>query len=374
MAVTNASLANIPFWSQLPMMYTNYGGDTQISTIPSYAGYNLGLSFNPIAQQTWGFPGGFNSSQVLPNAGVDQGAVLRQAQSLLAPALNQLTSQNLNTCINNIAATKARLNAKLQAEGTTAEEKAKIQEALEKLKECEDKLNQLKNSQDLDPQTAYQKVSELEAEVSKVVRDSISTANGGSTPAATVADETSKPEKTSKTEPKQGAEDADEAEETDSADSAKKDEASGEGVDNFTPEIKAEIDKYYDAIDGIGTDDASFESVLNNINEDNVMDYVLGWNKYHSAEKGESFMEAFMWDADPSQKKKYGKQIARALRDKAEKLGVYDQCKKDFAKIDKEMGSWLWVNNDVSQNYDNIIKVIAAKMGSKYGTPNKKAA
>ena len=104
------------------------------------------------------------------------------------------------------------------------------------------------------------------------------------------------------------------------------------------------------------------------------MDYVLGWNKYHSAEKGESFMEAFMWDADASQKKKYGKQIARALRDKAEKLGVYDQCKEDFAKIDKEMGSWLWISNDVSQNYDNIIKVIAQKMGSKYGTPNKKAS
>ena len=29
---------------------------------------------------------------------------------------------------------------------------------------------------------------------------------------------------------------------------------------------------------------------------------------------------------------------------------------------------------DAPQNYDNIIKVIAAKMGSKYGTPNKKAA
>lgn len=369
MAVTNASLANIPFWSQLPMMYTNYGGDTQISTIPSYAGYNLGLSFNPIAQQTWGFPGGFNSSQVLPNAGIDQGAVLRQAQSLLAPALNQLTSQNLNTCINNITATKARLNAKLQTEGITADEKAKIQEALDKLKECEDKLNQLKNSQDLDPQTAYQKVSELEAEVNKVVRDSISTANGGSTPATDTT--SSKPEEAPKTEPKQGAEDTEETEPTGTT--AAKEEAETGEVDNFTPEMKAEIDKYYDAIDGIGTGE-SFDAVLNNINEENVMDYVLGWNKYHSAEKGESFMEAFMWDADASQKKKYGKQIARALRDKAEKLGVYDQCKEDFAKIDKEMGSWLWISNDVSQNYDNIIKVIAQKMGSKYGTPNKKAS
>ena len=372
MAVTNASLANIPFWAQLPMMYTNYGGDTQISTIPSYAGYNLGLSFNPIAQQTWGLSGGFNTSQVLPSAGVDQAAVLRGAQALLTPALNQLTSQNLNTCINNISATKARLNAKLQAEGVTAEEKAKIQESLDKLKECEEKLTQLKDSTDLDPQTAYQKVSELEAEINKIVRESISTVNGGST-AATPTDGASKPEEKTKPEPKQGAEDADSTESSDATPAKEDGAVASAGVDNFTPEVISEVDKYYDAIDGIGTDNDAFEAVLSNINKDNVMDYVLSWNKYHSAEKGESFMEAFMWDADASQKKTYGKQIARALRDKAEELGVYDQCKGDFAKIDKEMGSWLWISNDVAQNYDNIIKVIAAKMGSQYGSPNKKA-
>ena len=114
------------------------------------------------------------------------------------------------------------------------------------------------------------------------------------------------------------------------------------------------------------------EEVLNLVNKDNVMDLVLAWNKYHSGEEGESFIEAFMWDADSGQKEKYGKLIARALRDKAEELGIYDECREDFAKIDKEMGSWLYISNDIAQNYDNIIAKIAEKMGSQYGRPQGK--
>ena len=82
----------------------------------------------------------------------------------------------------------------------------------------------------------------------------------------------------------------------------------------------------------VGTKDEEMEEVLNLVNKDNVMDLVLAWNKYHSGEEGESFIEAFMWDADSGQKEKYGKLIARALRDKAEELGIYDECREDFAK------------------------------------------
>ena len=112
------------------MMYTNYGGDIQISTIPPYTGYNLGLSFNPAAQATWGTVG-FTNNPIMPTPQINQQAVVEQAQALLTPALNQLTSQNLNLCINNIATTKQRLQAKMQAEGTTEEDRNKIQEILD---------------------------------------------------------------------------------------------------------------------------------------------------------------------------------------------------------------------------------------------------
>ena len=55
-----------------------------------------------------------------------------------------------------------------------------------------------------------------------------------------------------------------------------------------------------------------------------------------------------------------------ALRDKALELGIMDECRGDFAAINKEVKSTFWFDNDVAENYDNIIKKIAAKEGKKY--------
>lgn len=367
MAVTNMSLANIPFWGCLPMMHTNYGGDTQISTIPSYAGYNIGLSFNPMAQATWGMPG-LSMGQFPQMPPINQQAVIAGAQALLTPALNNLTSSNINLCINNIASTKARLQAAMQAESTTEEQRNQIQTILDKLKVQEDKLQEIKTSTDLDPQTAYQKVSEIEAEVNKIVRDAIKLLSNNTKPDAsqdTDTDET--------VDDADGTDDS--AEGTGSADSSTETNPQGNtNVDEFSADTKAAVDQAYDAMYCVGTDDKALEEVLNLVNKDDVMNLMLAWNKYHSGEKGESFMTAFMWDADSDQKEKYGKAIARALREKAEELGIYDECAADFAAIDKEMGSWFYISNDIAEKYDAIIEKIAAKMGSKYGKVQTVAA
>ena len=95
---------------------------------------------------------------------------------------------------------------------------------------------------------------------------------------------------------------------------------------------------------------------------------MLAWEDSHSAEENESFMTAFMFDADRSQKIKYGKHIRNVLFKKAKELGISNECREDFAKIDKEMNSWIYVDNDVAKNYDNIIKKIAEKEGRTYNT------
>lgn len=361
MTATNMSIANIPFWGCLPMIHTNYGGDTQIATIPSYAGYNIGLNFNPVAQATWGIPG--MSAGQFPQIQINPEAVMQQAQALLTPALNNLTSSNINLCINNITSTKARLQAKLQDEKLTDEQRNKVQAILDKLKVQEDKLQEIKTSTDLDPQTAYQKVSEIEVEVNKIAREAIDLLKGMSSTSTTsttstnTTDETSTPEGTST-----------------STTSTTSTTQGTSKVDDFSTDVKAAVDQAYDAMYCVGTKDEQLNEVLDLVNKDNVMDLMLAWNKYHSGEKGESFMTAFMWDADSDQKEKYGKAIVRALRDKAEELGIYDECASDFAAIDKEMNSWLYISNDVAANYDAIIEKIAAKMGSKYGKVQSGAA
>lgn len=111
------------------------------------------------------------------------------------------------------------------------------------------------------------------------------------------------------------------------------------------------------------------EQALDNINSYNVMDVMKTWNLVHSTEEGESFTEAFMWDADSDQKEKYGKQIATALRDRAIAAGVFEECREDFAVIDQELRSWFFISNDISKNFDNIIAKIAEAENSANGTP-----
>ena len=63
----------------------------------------------------------------------------------------------------------------------------------------------------------------------------------------------------------------------------------------FPAETKELVDQFYNAVYGIGTDEKAMTEALSKIDKDNVIDVMRCWNKYHSNESGESFMEAFMW-------------------------------------------------------------------------------
>lgn len=129
------------------------------------------------------------------------------------------------------------------------------------------------------------------------------------------------------------------------------------------------VDQFYDATYCWGTKDEQMESALDSINSKNIMDVMKTWNLVHSTEKGESFMKTFMWDADSDQKEKYGKQLASALREKALAVGVFEECREDFAVIDQELRSWFFISNDISENFDRIIAKIAEKENSANGKP-----
>ena len=130
---TNLSFPNMAYSGVLPTMYTNYGGDLQVTNIDPYGGYNLGIMFNPIAQQTWGFPSIFANAGMSAPADVTAAATQR-AQSLLTPVYNNMASSNINQASQAIQSTVAKLEAKLAAEDTTDEEKTQIQETLDKLR------------------------------------------------------------------------------------------------------------------------------------------------------------------------------------------------------------------------------------------------
>lgn len=360
MAVTNESYANLPYWDILPMGVTNYGGDMQIYTIPDYVGGSIGVELNSAAKAQLGNTG-YPGLDLTPPQ-VSQEAIQAGANKLLYPALNKITSMTINNCMNNIAMTTQKLNAMLQND-KNKEHADEINALLDRLEEQKKALKELAESIELDPKTANNKATEIENAVRQIVKDA--TQIGKAKADDDKVDDDKKDDKVDESDDKvDGKEDKEDNKVDDKKDN---EDEKPQGVNGKVPaNIVSLIDRFYDATYRVGTDNNEFNAVCDSINKDNVLDIMLGWKQFHGTEKGESFMTAFMYDADRSQKIKYGKLIARALRDKAEELGIYEECKEDFAAIDKEMGSWFYVNNDVAKNYDNIIAKIAKKSGKSY--------
>lgn len=411
---TNNTFANIPYYGCLPMMQTNFGGDLQLCTIEPYAGYNIGYNLNPVAQQTWGgsifnagqaatcyaanpFAGGGVSSAPstsgIPTPGTQgfNDAVRRGAAQIVAPNLNNMTSQNLNRCLANIQQAKTALEAQLTNTNITDEQKKQVNDMLDKVKAQEDELKKIAESSDLDPKTAYEKVGEQEKALRQILVDTsklfkdintpASSSTGETTTTSTGETTTAGETTTTSTTGTAAAHSATTPEGASTDETTSTDESSPE-IENPANDVNvfSWVQKFYDATyGGWSTDNDTFNAVCDQINKDTVMPLMISWNANKSKEKGESFMDAFLWDADRTQKIKYGKQIAGALRGKAMELGIAQDpaLQEAFSKIEHEMNSLFYVDNDkASEGFNKAIEIIAKKMGgeyAKYATPNKKS-
>lgn len=97
---------------------------------------------------------------------------------------------------------------------------------------------------------------------------------------------------------------------------------------SYQKNINDMVDAFRKSVKGAGTDDDVFEAVLKDVNKDNIMDVIKTYNKYYSKGSDEdqnSFIKAFLDDADASQLREYGPLLAQALRDRAEELDVWDE-------------------------------------------------
>ena len=411
---TNNTFANIPYYGCLPMMQTNFGGDLQLCTIEPYAGYNIGYNLNPVAQQTWGGSifnpgaatcyaanpfsnGGCSSTPVssgIPTPGTQgfNDAVRRGASQIVGNVLNTMTSQNLNRCLANIQQAKTALEAQLTNTNITDEQKKQVNDMLDKVKAQEEELKKIAESSDLDPKTAYEKVGEQEKALRQILVDTSKLIKDINAPASSSTGETtttSTGETTTAGETTTTATSGTAATHSATTPEGSTTEETGDPETDENGEIKNPannvdvfgwIQKFYDATyGGWSTDNDTFNAVCDGINKDTVMPLMVSWNANKSKEKGESFMDAFLWDADRDQKIKYGKQISTALRQKAMELGIAQDpaLQEAFSKIDHEMNSLFWVDNDkASEGYNKAIEIIAKKMGgeyAKYATPNKKS-
>ena len=156
----------------------------------------------------------------------------------------------------------------------------------------------------------------------------------------------------------------------------KEEDADGDGIrDNATYSDDELIlaERFYNSVTATGlfgipcTDDDEFEAVCSELNKNNILGVMIA---YHESHPGESFMEAFMWDADHGQKRDYGKQIRNVLFEKARELGVTKECANDFKEIDEELDDWC-ISNDISKNFDNIIGILAKASKQPYNASSR---
>ena len=384
--VTYQSYANIPFMNALPCITTNFGGDIQVATIPDYASAPIGVELNGLAQQALTPP----LASLGPNIQVpSQDSINNYVNALYAPIANNIASGNINCNLQNINITRNKLNAMLLDE-KYKDNKEEIEALLERLKKAEEELVELTTKTELSATEALKESNRIGDEIRNIINDANNIGKPKDDKKADKKDDKDK----DKVDGKDNTDDTDKTDDEEKVDETEN--SQGKKEVKYSPQVKTAIETFYAATYCAGTDDPAMEEVVGSITSDNVMDYMTAWNKYHSGEKGESFMEAFMSDANEGfwgtvlggfginklfgygatsdQKVNGCRQVAYALREKAEELGIYAECKADFAKTDKELGSWLWIDDDIYKNFDNIIKKIANKMGpgySKYGSPEK---
>ena len=384
---TNLSYPNMAYSGLLPTMYTNYGGDLQVTNINPYGGYNLGIMFNPIAAQTWGMPSIFSNAGM--SAGTqDLSAATQRAQSILMPIYNNMASGSINQATQAIQSALTKLEAKLAAEGTTEEEKTAIQETIDKLKEQAEKLDNLKKSTDLDPQTAYEQARDIAKEVNTILSDAAK---------AAANTEKNKTNETAKTEEPAKAEETEETSSTNKNDNNKKDEpkaeenaeeetqGAGADIDNFSIALSNDTDTAYKALSGPGTDDSDIEDIVEVYSQSGQMlDLMLCYNNKYGDAKGESFIEAFMDDEDHNEACDMLPKIVNSLVARAKAMGVYDE---DFRKceiavtrqVTKSDWSFLGlgaifspIDDDVvCENINKMVKKMGEKAGSKYAEVHK---
>ena len=357
--ISNLSIANAPYLGLPGTGVVDLAGRTHIFTNDQFGSTSNG-GMTLFGQQGATHIG---TDYTAPAAQPNPFAVVNQAQSMLAEVFNKLTSSNIDSALGALTTQKNQLISKYNSGNVSNELKTVIKEQVDQLENYERQLNYLKaNGGNLDPQTAYQRSEYIKHGVTNLINLSTTTIKAmeaQSTQAAQQASETQQGQK-----PEEDALEAkaqkvknDNIYTRAGEDDLNPDEVSGKYYDELIKDL-------YDSMKGIGTDDKKLEESMNKINKNNVIELMFMWNQKYP---NESLMEMFMADADSHQKKEFGEKVATALEQAAADLGIDLSNDEDMKAIKKEVhNSWVWINNDVADNYNNIVKKLLAAAGVEY--------
>lgn len=373
---TNSSIAYFPFMNVMPMMVTNIGyPDMQLTPIEPYQDQLSSIWFNGPAQQTWGTAGFTDSPYMNVDLNAIQANAAAQAEQTLAPIYAQKAAQNIHTAkavLNNaISGYKSKLvNA-------TDEQKEIIKKAVEALEAKKKELEDLEKDTEMAPGERYPKARALKEAIDDIIKETNAKLLGKKT---TSSSETPTTGETSETEAEQGTQSGSTSE------TSENEETSNQGsevknIDDFSEMVQEDVTKFFDAVNGMGTKNTEMgEVIADNVEAGSMLELMLCWNENYSSVNNESFIEAFMDDADHAQAREYLPQIVNSLVKRAKAEGVYDKkFKACVDALNKEIyagDAWGWfgglrgMDDDiVCQNIDKMVKILATRTHSEFGSP-----
>lgn len=144
-----------------------------------------------------------------------------------------------------------------------------------------------------------------------------------------------------------------------------------------TPSV-SEVDQFcatiFRAVDGCGTDNETLAAAIEGLNANNIVEIVKAWEEnygQHTETGNDGFFARIFDDIDDGDQKKYVPIMLKALTDRAEALGIYDQIRDQVAIVNKELSyevKWYkfnWAGGQDDHKMANALMAIYNKIVEK---------
>ena len=336
-------------WNSLyPYNYSsNFGGQYQFNVMPSFItpaqAFGIQNVFNPFYHLTQIM--GRVSSMFNPYQNISQ-MMMGQAAYTSGFAIGDSIGTGViaQGLADNITSLKTKLEQALTSKQLTNEQKDELRALKREVEALEDKMNNIKELQRYGATSAQVKagISQLNGEY-RELRDKIQSA----------AERITADIETVQAESTEVIQDKDETESS----------ALSEAIESditLEQEVRLISDAFADSIDGWGTRDKDFEEVLTYINSANIIEVMQHWDRTYKNQYDKTFIEAFLSDASPKQKRDYGKYLLEQLQMRADFNGV--NIDTEAATIRSELNDTFKNKKKIKENFNMIYeKIVAAE-------------
>lgn len=354
------------FWSLPNGTTRNFGEATQYVTYPmGHSSFEYALAQNLSSQNhisQWD-PMMFSTGMDLTsNYGTNPYLTQEGQQAAYDWGRNLVIQQQIQSLIqgaaNSLNAMESGLTSLAKSENLTAAQKATIQGLLEKVKAKKDEIaKQLKDKQPTEEEAKAigKAIQDLQKQVSDAVgkiREQMSDGgNGGVTPDGSATGSQTGADAGTASDALAGTEYENIDPETGRANSigAKRPDAEIE-------EFCATIDR---SITGAGTDEETLKAAISGINAGNVVEIIKLWEETRGKHADNEGMFARIFkDLNDGEQKEVVPILLKALTDRAQALGIYDEIKQEVANINKELNyeRTFWGFNWFGGQDDDVLK------------------